>query len=401
MMFRGWWIAAGCIVGLLSTLAAQEAPEAVRPGDGVVLPKVVKEVKPVYTPSALRQGIQGIVRVEAVVLPDGTVGAVNVVRSLDRDYGLDDRAVAAVREWRFKPGMRFGAPVPVLVTIELEFTLRSEGRERETVVTMGQPAVRKPAGDVGRHGSLRAEVMYPIRSNRVWVQAVTLAKELGFSFDKKDDSHYVLMTRWKKYDTRRFPTRDLLHLRENDRPLSLQLHLASSPHLEPARLAVGVVLDVERPAGRMRLYSFEKLEQWFLDALSRRIGAAPTPLPANAAGRRELSKRLMPEGVTSRCATEAPPEVMPPMTPPHKLIDVQPMYPGREGVPEPVPVTVEALLTEHGTMTDVKVVSAPPGAPNFETSARAAVGLWRYRPAMAEGCPQPALVTVTVNYRTR
>ena len=56
--------------------------------------------------------------------PDGSVGDVQVVRSLDPTFGLDQEAIKAARQWRFAPGTRLGEPVPVLVTIELTFTLR-------------------------------------------------------------------------------------------------------------------------------------------------------------------------------------------------------------------------------------------------------------------------------------
>jgi protein TonB len=62
--------------------------------------------------------------VEAVVREDGSVGQVQVTRSLDQTFGLDQEAIKAVRRWRFAPGTRFGQPVPVLVEIELTFTLR-------------------------------------------------------------------------------------------------------------------------------------------------------------------------------------------------------------------------------------------------------------------------------------
>ena len=97
---------------------------AYRPGNGVMMPVVLTEVKPSYTADAMRAKIQGIVLVEAVVLPDGSVGQVQVVRSLDSTFGLDQEAIKAVRRWRFRPGTRLGQPVPVLVEIELTFTLR-------------------------------------------------------------------------------------------------------------------------------------------------------------------------------------------------------------------------------------------------------------------------------------
>jgi TonB family protein len=47
-----------------------------------------------------------------------------VIRSLDQTFGLDDQALSTVREWRFTPGIREGKPVPVVVTVELTFTLK-------------------------------------------------------------------------------------------------------------------------------------------------------------------------------------------------------------------------------------------------------------------------------------
>lgn len=94
------------------------------PGTGVTLPRVLRDVKPQYTSDAMRAKVQGRVLLECVVNPDGTVGDVHVVRSLDRVFGLDDEAMKAARQWRFAPGTRLGEPVAVLVTIELTFTLR-------------------------------------------------------------------------------------------------------------------------------------------------------------------------------------------------------------------------------------------------------------------------------------
>jgi TonB family protein len=95
-----------------------------RPGSGIINPAVLREVKPQYTADAMRAKVQGTVLLECVVLPDGSVGRVDVVKSLDSTFGLDQEAVKAARQWRFRPGTRFGEPVAVLVTIELTFTLR-------------------------------------------------------------------------------------------------------------------------------------------------------------------------------------------------------------------------------------------------------------------------------------
>lgn len=95
-----------------------------RPGNGVVSPRLVYEVRPNYTSDAMRAKIQGIVTMEAVVMPDGSVGAVQITRSLDQTFGLDQEAIRTVKKWRFQPGTRQGQAVPVLVEIEMTFTLR-------------------------------------------------------------------------------------------------------------------------------------------------------------------------------------------------------------------------------------------------------------------------------------
>lgn len=96
-----------------------------RPGGGVSVPRLLKKQDPRYTREAMAAGIQGLVVLECVVGPDGTVREAIVVRSLDQKLGLDDEAIRAARQWRFSPGLRNGEPVSVLVTIELTFSLKN------------------------------------------------------------------------------------------------------------------------------------------------------------------------------------------------------------------------------------------------------------------------------------
>jgi TonB family protein len=120
-----------------SIVAAQTASEqAVRPGPGVTMPAVLSEVKPSYTAAALRDGIEGSVFLECVVNTDGTVGDVRVVRSLDQR--LDQQATSALKQWRFKPGTKGGAAVPVRVEVEMTFSLKEKG------AALGSPEVQLP-----------------------------------------------------------------------------------------------------------------------------------------------------------------------------------------------------------------------------------------------------------------
>lgn len=95
-----------------------------RIGNGVSSPIPVYQAKPQYTAEAMRAKVQGVAVVDCVVQVDGTMGTCEVTRSLDSAFGLDQEAIKAARQWRFRPGTFEGQPVPVLVTIELTFTLR-------------------------------------------------------------------------------------------------------------------------------------------------------------------------------------------------------------------------------------------------------------------------------------
>ena len=112
----------GSQVGSTPGLGVNDGPP--ESGGGIDWPQPVFQVKPQYTAEAMRAKLQGIVTLEVVVRIDGTVGDAKVVRSLDPIFGLDQAAIAAVKAWKFKPGMRDGKPIPVLVTVEMSFTLR-------------------------------------------------------------------------------------------------------------------------------------------------------------------------------------------------------------------------------------------------------------------------------------
>ncbi len=98
--------------------------DGVWPGNGVSWPRLVQEVKPNYTADAMRAQLRGLVELEIVVLPDGSVGRVSIVRSLDSRFGLDAEAIKAVRLWRFDPARRAGKAVAARVGVELSFNLR-------------------------------------------------------------------------------------------------------------------------------------------------------------------------------------------------------------------------------------------------------------------------------------
>jgi len=92
-----------------------------RVGGDVKPPVKVNDVRAVYPPAALAAHIEGNVTLEAII---GTDGRVDELRVLNGVQMLDQAAMNAVKEWTFTPGTVNGAPVPVVVTIMVNFTLK-------------------------------------------------------------------------------------------------------------------------------------------------------------------------------------------------------------------------------------------------------------------------------------
>jgi TonB family protein len=109
---------ADVVVPPFTTSAASECDSGVTP------PTLIAQTKPQYTRAAMQQKIEGVVLIEAIIDVDGTVTEARVLRSLDPEFGLDDEALKAAKQWRFAPSTRGGVPLPLRVTIQLKFALR-------------------------------------------------------------------------------------------------------------------------------------------------------------------------------------------------------------------------------------------------------------------------------------
>jgi TonB family protein len=90
-------------------------------GGGVTPPTVIQRVEPQYSEEARKARYQGTVVLEVIIRRDGTVDIQRIVRSLG--FGLDENAIQALKQWRFRPGMRNGVPVDVSLNIEVAFNL--------------------------------------------------------------------------------------------------------------------------------------------------------------------------------------------------------------------------------------------------------------------------------------
>jgi periplasmic protein TonB len=91
------------------------------PGRGVTAPHALYDPDPEYSDEARRVKYQGDVVLSVIVDAAGNVRDLQVARSLG--MGLDEKAVDAVRKWKFAPGMKDGHPVAVQVDVEVKFRM--------------------------------------------------------------------------------------------------------------------------------------------------------------------------------------------------------------------------------------------------------------------------------------
>lgn len=103
----------------VSDIAGGAPPSgAVRVGGNISPPRKVVDVQPVMPEVALQAGVRGVVIVEITIDGDGTVKDAKILRSIPL---LDEAALNAVRQWRYTPTTLGGQPVPVLMTVTVDF----------------------------------------------------------------------------------------------------------------------------------------------------------------------------------------------------------------------------------------------------------------------------------------
>ena len=98
---------------------APQISAAYKPGDGVTAPKVINKAEPGLTDVARFLKINGTVSLRFVVDEHGVPQDIALIHSVG--YGLDEKAVEALRTWRFQPGASDNLPVATIVTIEMIF----------------------------------------------------------------------------------------------------------------------------------------------------------------------------------------------------------------------------------------------------------------------------------------
>jgi protein TonB len=111
----------GVVGGVVGGLPdAPPPPQAVRVGGNIKEPKKLKNTAPVYPDIAKQARVQGVVILECTISPQGKVTDVKVLRGIPL---LDQAAIEAVKQWVYTPTLLNGVPVPVIMTVTVNFRL--------------------------------------------------------------------------------------------------------------------------------------------------------------------------------------------------------------------------------------------------------------------------------------
>jgi periplasmic protein TonB len=111
----------GVVGGVVGGLPdAPPPPQAVRVGGQIKEPKKLKHVNPAYPDIAKQARVQGVVILECTISPQGKVTDVKVLRGIPL---LDSAAIEAVKQWVYSPTLLNGVPVPVIMTVTVNFRL--------------------------------------------------------------------------------------------------------------------------------------------------------------------------------------------------------------------------------------------------------------------------------------
>jgi protein TonB len=110
----------GGVVGGLPDAPPPPPQKAIRVGGQIKEPKKLKHVNPEYPDIAKQARVQGVVILECTISPQGKVTDVKILRGIPL---LDQAAVGAVRQWVYTPTLLNGVPVPVIMTVTVNFKL--------------------------------------------------------------------------------------------------------------------------------------------------------------------------------------------------------------------------------------------------------------------------------------
>jgi TonB family protein len=264
-----------------------------------------------------------------------------------------------------------------------------------------------PASDV-----LPGEWMVPRPTAEVDAAVRQVLNARGMRVAEEDPEAGVVITASLPYRPE-WPAAEALRLSVLHTPRRVTFHVRVARDLEPARLAVGVILETDyahiplrasKWKGGSTFYGQRELGYMFVDWLSKSLGVDAVPLPSDATERAALARRLLP-GAAEACAGTPAAVLSSGATPTRPIAapkyKVRPEYPRQELALRLVgSVTMRGEVTEQGTYTKLEQVGGVE-EPNLVAAAVGAAGIWAFRPPLLGKCPMRQTVTLEIAFIVR
>ncbi len=362
--------------------AAATGTEPRRVGPDLPPPVRLREVKPAYPPELIQKGVGGTVVLDVSIDPRGMVSDARVTQSVE---GLDDLALAAVRQWEFAPSFVNDAIVPLVMPVRLTFV-------PETIVRMAQSPRRQVPLVLG--AALRYFQQGAYGRAEVLVTTVLLAGQ-------RERSEPVVMgaAMTTGVTTSDWPIRGGRDLRVPAKtrdvgvlypPEALQAGTAGIVSLDfvideqgkPANVrSLGIGLPAFVLAAR------EAVQQW--EYAPTTIAGKPVPVAMSVTFAFQPERGLVEEVVRVGGSGE--------ITEPRKIKHVPPRYPPEaqrdrtQGV-----IVMEAIISREGKVGSVRILRS--AGPALDKAALEAVRQWEFTPTRLYGIPVAVLMTVTVTF---
>jgi TonB family protein len=335
--------------------------------------RVLERSEPTFPLAAKQAAVEGNVSFRATIDATGRVEQVTIESVPQPGLGFEEATQSAVARWQFAAATLRGRPIQSDYEGTLQFVL-----------------------------TLPGEAMLSASSHDTWLAARAMMRDLKIPLDKADDRTQLLTTGPRAYAAVKLPDPALLGLPPGFRPNRLTIQVYVTPGMQPARVAVGTVIDFEAIARsdrrRFTEYADDAIAHWFLAELGRRMGVRMEPTAASAERRAAQSQAMMPAGLSDPCSTSVAQLLTAPkaggsqrantVARPQVLHEEKPLYPGDQFEAKKVATIIfHGEITEHGTLIH-PTMTEPADAPiSFVTSAQLAFGLWRFSPAQVQGCP--------------
>jgi len=339
--------------------------------------RVLFAPQPAYPPQAWSARVEGDVRFRAMLRADGMVESVEILAVPETNLGFEEAVRTAVAGWQFQPATLNGVATGSEYTGSLRFELRLPG-----------------------------EAIFAAPSRRTWDAALAMVRELGLRVQRADPQHQILIASGK-YEPKKLLSAAELKLPANSIDGLIFLHVMVARDLEPARVAVGAVFDILSAKGRqlrmIRRYGNDDIVSLLLSRLAARLRVKMEPLSANAEQRAQQAVALMPQGLADPCSAVparllTADEMKEATRKPELVSSVRATYPSdRREVQREGTVFFAAELTEHGTVVNPQNTIHADDSGQFVLASQMAARLWRFRPAVKDGCP--ARMRININQR--